>query len=38
MDPIREKIRSIDIMEITPSQAIRILEELKGTIDDKDIR
>ena len=37
-DPIREKIRSIDIMEITPSQAIRILEELKGTIDDKDIR
>ena len=37
-DPIREKIRSIDIMEITPSQAIRILEELKGTIDDQDIR
>ncbi len=37
-DPLREKIKSIDLMEITPSQAIRILEELKGTIDDQDFR
>jgi DNA mismatch repair protein MutS len=33
-NPIIEKLKSIDLMEITPSQAIKILEELKESIDD----
>lgn len=28
-DPVTEKLRSIDLMETTPSQAFKILEELK---------
>lgn len=32
--PIIDKLKSIDLMEITPSQAIKILEELKESIDD----
>ncbi len=32
-DPLREKIRSVNLMETTPSQAIRILEELKDIIE-----
>ena len=30
---IVDKIKSIDIMDITPSQAIKILEDLKGEIE-----
>ena len=33
-DPVAEKIRAINLMEITPSQAIKILEELKEDIHD----
>ncbi len=33
-NPIVERIRSLDLMEVTPSQAISILEELKEAIDD----
>lgn len=29
-----ERLRDIDLMEITPSQAFRILEELKESLDD----
>lgn len=32
--PVVEKLRSLDLMDVTPSQAIRILEELKEEIDD----
>lgn len=32
--PVLEKLKSLNIMEITPSQAIKILEELKEAIDD----
>ena len=28
-DPISERIRSLDLMNTTPSQALQILEELK---------
>lgn len=33
-NPVVNKLKSINLMEITPSQAIRILEELKESIDD----
>lgn len=33
-DPLAEKIKSLNLMEITPSQAIKILEELKESLDD----
>lgn len=33
-NPVVDKLKSINLMEITPSQAIRILEELKESIDD----
>lgn len=33
-DPIVERIRRLNLMEVTPSQAIGILEELKEAIDD----
>ncbi|MEF9922284.1 MAG: DNA mismatch repair protein MutS, partial [Anaerovoracaceae bacterium] len=33
-DPVVEKIKALNLMEITPSQAIKILEELKESIDD----
>ena len=33
-DRVSEKLKSLDLMEITPSQAIKILEELKESIDD----
>ncbi len=33
-NPTIEKLKALDLMEITPSQAIRILEELKESIDD----
>ena len=33
-NPALEKLRSLNLMEITPSQAIKILEELKESIDD----
>ncbi len=32
--PVIDRIRSLNLMEITPSQAIEILEELKEAIDD----
>lgn len=32
--PAVEKLKALDLMEITPSQAIKILEELKESIDD----
>ncbi|MGN0659430.1 MAG: DNA mismatch repair protein MutS [Emergencia sp.] len=32
--PVVERLRTLDLMEVTPSQAIRILEELKEAIDD----
>jgi DNA mismatch repair protein MutS len=31
-DPVTEKLRNIDLMETTPSQAFKILEELKGIL------
>ena len=31
--PIADKIRSVDLMETTPSQALRILEELKEVLE-----
>ena len=31
--PLTDKIRSIDLMETTPSQALRILEELKEALE-----
>ncbi len=33
-NPAVEKLKALDLMEITPSQAIRILEELKEIIND----
>ena len=33
-DPLAEKLKSLNLMEITPSQAIKILEELKESLDD----
>ena len=33
-NPIVERLRSLNLMEITPSQAIKVLEELKDSIDD----
>ena len=33
-DAVSEKLRSINLMELTPSEAIRILEELKESVDD----
>ena len=33
-DPVAEKIKALNLMEITPSQAIKILEELKEEIHD----
>lgn len=33
-NPIVERLKALDLMEVTPSQAIKILEELKGAIDD----
>ena len=32
--PAVERLKSLDLMEVTPSQAIRILEELKEIIND----
>ena len=37
-DTVSEKLNSIDIMEITPSEAIKALEELKGLVNDKNLR
>lgn len=31
-NPVIEKLKSTDLMDITPSQAIKILEELKGSL------
>ena len=33
-NPAIEELRNLDLMEITPSRAIRILEDLKEMIDD----
>ena len=33
-NPVYERLRKLDLMNVTPSQAIRILEELKESIDD----
>ncbi len=33
-NPIVEKLKELNLMEVTPSQAIKILEELKEAIDD----
>ncbi len=33
-NPAIEELRKLDLMEVTPSQAIRILEDLKDMIDD----
>lgn len=33
-NPVIKKLKEIDLMEVTPSQAIKILEELKDSIDD----
>lgn len=33
-DPAVERLKSLDLMEITPSQAIKVLEELKELIND----
>ena len=33
-NPVVDKLKALNLMEITPSQAIRILEELKESIDD----
>ena len=32
--PAVERLKALDLMEVTPSQAIRILEELKEIIND----
>ncbi len=32
-NPVIEKLRALDLMEITPSKAIQILEELKSSLD-----
>ena len=31
--PVIDKLRTLNLMEITPSQAIKILEELKSALD-----
>ena len=31
--PVLDKLRTLNLMEITPSQAIKILEELKSALD-----
>lgn len=33
-NPVVERLKALDLMEVTPSQAIKVLEELKGAIDD----
>ena len=33
-NPVVERLKNLDLMEITPSQAIKIIEELKGIIND----
>ena len=33
-DSVAERIRNLNLMEITPSQAIKILEELKEEVHD----
>ncbi len=33
-NPALEKLKKLDLMEVTPSQAIKILEELKETLND----
>lgn len=33
-ETLTNKLKNIDLMEVTPSQAIKILEELKGILDD----
>lgn len=33
-NPAVERLKSINLMDVTPSQAIKILEELKDSIDD----
>ena len=33
-NPVVDKLKALNLMEVTPSQAIRILEELKESIDD----
>ena len=33
-DPVIEQLKQLDLMEVTPSQAIKILEDLKELIDD----
>ena len=35
-DPITERIRSLDLMDTTPSEALKILEDLKSHIDHTD--
>ena len=32
-NPVVEKIKSLNLMEITPSKAFEILEELKASLD-----
>jgi len=31
-DPVKEKLQALDLMETTPSQALKILEDLKKHI------
>ncbi|MFR4798676.1 MAG: hypothetical protein ACLT9U_07540 [Lentihominibacter sp.] len=31
-DPVIEKIKALDLMNTTPSEALKVLEELKGYI------
>lgn len=33
-NPVVDRLKNLDLMEITPSQAIKVLEELKESIDD----
>lgn len=37
-DSVSDKLNSINLMEITPSEAIKAIEELKGLVNDKNIR
>lgn len=37
-DSVSEKLNSINLMELTPSEAIKTIEELKGLVNDKNIR
>ena len=32
-NPVADRLKELDLMEVTPSQAIRILEELKEMIN-----